>query len=107
MRNEIYCYVRYTKRYILIFIPDIIYKKKHNLKKYNEKYLYKKIINECKKDKICILKIYSNKKIINFDYLYDDEIVVTHTLLENIYIKTFINNYKIKTIDNILEKISH
>lgn len=110
MRNVLYCYVRYTKSYILIFIPDIIYKKKHNLKKYDEKYLYQKIINDCKKDKkdiIDILKIYSNKKIKNFDCLYDDKMEVSHTLLEDIYIKTFIDNYKIKMVDNIIEKISH
>lgn len=110
MDNTLCCYIKYTNNYILIFIPEIIYKKKYNLKKYNECYLYKKILKKCHKyikyNMNNLLIIYSNEKIYTFGYLYDNIFQTSHILVDNKYIDIIINNYKIDRINKVLDIIS-
>lgn len=105
MVNNIKCYIRYTNDYILIFIPDLYYSKKYNLRKYNEKYLYKKIINKSKKYNTDILNIYSNRMILECDNIYDPLINISHTIVDDLFIKTYIYRYKMAKIDIILNQI--
>lgn len=106
MLKNIKCYIRYTNDHILLFIPDLYYSKKYNFKKYNEKYLYKKIISKCKIYNTDILNIYSNKIILDIDNIYDDKIDVTHTLIDDGFLRIYIEKYKINKIDIILKQIS-